>query len=248
MAAKRGMGGIMEGNRKRKVSAPGRLHCVPCLNRKFTLIELLVVIAVIAILAAMLLPALSKAREIAYSASCVNNLKQIGLAHQYYQDEYNEYIRAIECDKTGGRWYNLELNGKKISMQKLVRCPGDKDIVRGVREFSYGRNYCSGAYHTSCPGTNHYKSVEIKYPSKFFFMTDSGGGTKTLLRVVLNQTTGGFFPTMSNTFADPRPVHRHGNNLNVLYFDGHANAHYWRFPISNGENYRMMWFRNGQTE
>lgn len=248
MAAKRGMGGIMEGNRKRKVSAPGRLHCVPCLNMKFTLIELLVVIAVIAILAAMLLPALSKAREIAYSASCVNNLKQIGLAHQYYQDEYNEYIRAIECDKTGGRWYNLELNGKKISMQNLVRCPGDKDIVRGVREFSYGRNYCSGAYHTSCPGTNHYKSVEIKYPSKFFFMTDSGGGTKTLLRVVLNQTTGGFFPTMSNTFADPRPVHRHGNNLNVLYFDGHANAHYWRFPISNGENYRMMWFRNGQTE
>ena len=248
MAAKRGMGGIMEGKRKRKVSAPGRLHCVPCLNRKFTLIELLVVIAVIAILAAMLLPALSKAREIAYSASCVNNLKQIGLAHQYYQDEYNEYFRAIECDKTGGRWYHFELNGKKISMQKLVRCPGDKDIVRGVREFSYGRNYCSGAYHTACPGTNHYKSVEIKYPSKFFFMTDSGGGTKTLLRVVLNQTTGGFFPTMSNTFADPRPVHRHGNNLNVLYFDGHANAHYWRFPISNGENYRMMWFRNGQTE
>ena len=194
-------------------------------RKGFTLIELLVVIAIIAILAAMLLPALSQAREKARCASCMSNLKQIGLATFLYLNDYEDWFPISGISGATGLYtipYQYKLLGY-LPNYNIWQCPSAKGLYRDPDRIpcDYGINFVNLSPSSGYP--DYIWPVEQVRYSK---VLDSAG------TVMFSEWFLGNFPTPQRSHIDERKgpcsgqySEPHNEGANYLFCDGHVE---WR--------------------
>jgi len=220
----------------------------------FTLMELLVVIACIAILAAMLLPALSKTKSRAQSIACLNNLRQLSTCWQLYAGDNNDLMvpnNNIAGGAPGSSWCQgtgiLETNTTAIESgllfsynrsTALYHCPADVSTVVSLsgtplsqlRNRSYNLSQSVNGDPTAwlathIPNFNKFSQINGPNPTQCLVFIDEN--ENTMLDTHFGMPTANYGNT--NQWWD-MPSNRHDQGANLSFADSHAEHWGWTAP------------------
>ncbi|OGV50059.1 MAG: hypothetical protein A2017_02725 [Lentisphaerae bacterium GWF2_44_16] len=185
----------------------------------FTLVELLVVISIIAILAAMLLPSLQKARDVTKKIACVNNLKQLGIANESYMSDYGDYYPPSKGYNVV--WYGwgglLEVylkNTDRARKDHIFWCPSNTNETTKTYDgyFCYGQNTYLGNTPSTSPAWLNIKRTQVRQTSATPLLAD------------LNLLDGALYLYVNPAGNLVNIAYPHSDMTNILFCDNHVNA------------------------